>query len=74
MTRRAPRYDFGDQVTGTVADENDWGSSGPRIVSPRRIVTGTVVGLFGAAPSVVKVQTGSGEILCIRVTGLKRRR
>ena len=74
MTRRAARPDFGDRATGTVVDEHDWGPSGPRIITPRRVVSGTVVGLFGEAPAVVKVQTGGGEILCIRITGPRRRR
>lgn len=74
MTGRAPRYGFGDTVSGVVANENDWGTSGPRIISPRRVVAGTVVGLYAAAPAVVKVQTRGGEVCCIRVTGPWRER
>lgn len=67
-------YDFGDRVTGVVADENDWGSSGPRIIPPRREVTGVVVGLYSAAPAVARVQTPDGERLCIRITSARAAR
>lgn len=70
MTGRAP--DFGDTVTGTVADENDWSGAGPRILRPRRTVTGTVVGLFADSATAVKVQTAAGEALCVRVVSLRR--
>lgn len=63
-----PALDFGDRATGVVANENDWGSAGPRIIPPRRTVTGTVVGLFAEAPAVVRVRTDTGETVCIRVT------
>lgn len=69
MPRRTPSYDFGDRATGVVANENDWGSTGPHIARPRRVVTGTVVGLYPEAPSVVKVQTAAGDVFCIRVSG-----
>jgi len=74
MPRTARRYDFGDTATGVVANENDWGSSGPRILAPRRMVTGTVVGLYPQAPAVVKVQTPAGETCCIRITAGRRPR
>lgn len=65
--------DFGDTVTGIVANENDWTNSGPRITRPRRTVTGTVVGLF-ADSSAVKVQTPAGETLCVRVLSHRKTR
>lgn len=59
-------YEFGDEVRGVVADENDWGTCGPRIVRPRREATGQVVGMYSAAADVVAIQTGDGERVCIR--------
>lgn len=60
--------DFGDTVTGIVADENDWTGSGPRMLRPRRTVTGTVVGLFADSHAAVRVKTVAGETVCVRVT------
>ncbi|MGH3283598.1 MAG: hypothetical protein ACRDPD_02740 [Streptosporangiaceae bacterium] len=54
-------------MTGHVADENDWTSSGPRIIRPKRTVTGTVIGLFADSRAAVKVETRAGETLCVRV-------
>lgn len=65
-------YDFGDRVTGVVADETDWGTSGPRIARPRREITGDVVGLYSAAADVATVETDDGERYCVRVTGRAR--
>jgi hypothetical protein len=59
--------DFGDTVTGHVADENDWTASGPRIIRPKRTVAGTVVGLFADSRTAVRVETRAGEIVCVRV-------
>lgn len=59
--------DFGDTVTGVVSNENDWTNSGPRIIRPRRVVSGIVTGLFADSATAVKVQTRAGEILCVRV-------
>lgn len=67
-------YEFGDEVTGVVADENDWGKSGPRIVQPRREATGHVVGMYSTAADVVTIQTGDGERVCIRSTRRTYRR
>lgn len=64
------KLDFGDRATGVVCDENDWGPRGPLARRPRRVVSGTVVGLFADAPAVATVQTHTGETLCIR-TDLK---
>lgn len=66
--------DFGDTATGPVADENDWTSKGPRIIRPRREVTGTVTGMFALAGNAVKVTTVTGEVLCIRVHSYSRTR
>ena len=63
----APAPDFGDIVTGHVADEDDWTVSGPRIIRPKRTVTGTVVGLFADSRTAVKVETRAGETMCVRV-------
>jgi hypothetical protein len=57
--------DFGDTVTGIVANENDWTNSGPRILRPRREVTGTVVGLFANSERAVTVKTPAGETVCV---------
>jgi hypothetical protein len=66
--------DFGDTVTGVVANENDWTSSGPRIVRPRREVTGTVIGLFANSRTAVTVKTPAGESLCVRVVSHRKTR
>jgi hypothetical protein len=58
--------DFGQTATGIVVNENDWGGKNPRVVRPRRRVTGTVTGLFPAAPNVCGVRTPDGEDLTIR--------
>lgn len=70
----AGRPDFGDTVTGHVADENDWTASGPRIIRPKRTVAGTVVGLFADSPMAVKIQTRAGETFCVRVISHSRPR
>lgn len=72
MTGRV--LEFGERVTGRVADDNDWTASGPRLVRPARTVTGTVVGIFGNSRTACKIQTGSGEIVCVRVTGHRGKR
>ena len=59
--------DFGDTVTGTVADENEWTGAGPRPTTPRRVVTGVVVGLYPGAAAAVSVRTTAGEVVCVRV-------
>ena len=61
--------DFGDMVTGTVADENDWTGSGPRVIRPRRVVRGRVVVLFGTTDNAAKIETPAGEVLCVRLAG-----
>lgn len=58
--------DFGQQATGVVADERDWGGRNPAIVRPRRVVTGEVHRIFSGAPNVVGVTTPTGEQLVIR--------
>lgn len=62
---RAP--DFGDLVTGTVADENDWTGAGPRVIRPARTVAGMVVGIFADAPRAAKIRTRQGDVFCVRV-------
>lgn len=65
-----PGMSRGDRPPGPGFPAGLWGPGNrPRIITPRRIVTGAVVGLFSEAPAVVKVRTGAGETLCIRVTG-----
>lgn len=59
--------DLGDRATGVVSDENDWGGKYPRPITPRRIVTGTVMGVYPGAPDVVKVETDRGETCVIRI-------
>jgi predicted RNase H-like nuclease (RuvC/YqgF family) len=59
--------DFGDTVTGTVADENDWTGAGPRPATPRRVVTGVVVGLYPGTGTAVSVRTTAGDVVCVRV-------
>lgn len=66
--------DFGDTATGIVANENDWTNSGPRIIRPRREITGTVIGLFATSDKAVKVKTLEGETACIRVISHRRSR
>jgi hypothetical protein len=58
--------DFGDNATGTVADEHDWGGKYPAIIRPRRFASGVVVGVYPAAPDVYKIRTADGEILVVR--------
>lgn len=68
MTRRQARApEFGDTVTGHVADENDWTASGPRIITPKRLFTGTVTGLFATDPRAAKVTNRAGEERCVRI-------
>lgn len=64
------RPDFGDLVSGTVADEHDWTARGPRIIRPKRTVRGTVIGLYGDAPDVARIETKDGERVCVRVAYL----
>lgn len=71
MTGQA-RPDLGQVVTGIVADENDWAKAGPRIITPRRTVTGIVTGLFMLCPSAATIRTDAGETVCVRVTAIVR--
>lgn len=61
--------DFGQTVTGTVADENDWTNAGPRIIRPARTARGRVVGLFADEPGACKIETPAGEVVCVRLPG-----
>lgn len=65
------RPDFGDVVTGFAADDTDWTSAGPRLLRPKRAVTGTVCGLYVEGPEAARVVTGAGEELCVRVTSTR---
>lgn len=66
--------DFGDTVTGHIADENDWTKSGPRIITPKRTFTGTVTGLFTDEPHAAKVTNRAGEQRCVRIISIIRQR
>ena len=66
--------DFGDTVTGHIADENDWTKSGPRLVTPKRTFTGTVTGLFADEPRAAKVTNRAGEQRCVRIISIIRQR
>jgi hypothetical protein len=60
--------DFGDVVTGFAADDTDWTARGPRLLRPKRAVTGTVCGLYVEGPEAARIITDAGEELCVRVT------
>lgn len=71
---KTPDPDFGDTVTGYAADPDDWTGAGPRVLRPRRTVTGTVVGLFATSAKGARVQLRSGEVVCVRVLACTRPR
>lgn len=61
-------------VTGHIADENDWTNSGPRIIAPKRIFTGTVTGLFANTTRAAKVTDRAGTERCVRIISITRPR
>jgi hypothetical protein len=64
------RPEFGDTVTGFAADDNDWTASGPRLLRPKRTVTGTVCGLYPGSEA-ARIVTSSDEEVCVRVTSVR---
>lgn len=58
--------EIGTRASGTVCNEHEWGGHNPPIIRPKRVVIGTITGVFTAAPNVVHVQTDAGEHLVIR--------
>lgn len=66
--------DFGDTVTGIIANENDWTNSGPRIIRPRREITGTVTGLFALSDKTARIKTPEGETACVRILSHRKSR
>jgi hypothetical protein len=67
---RASGPEFGDTVTGHIADENDWTGSGPRIITPKRAFTGTVTGLFAEDRRAAKVTNRAGDERCVRIISI----
>jgi hypothetical protein len=63
---RPKLLDIGTTVEGVICDEHDWGGKNPRILHPRRRIGGTVIGIFTAAPNVVKIKTQFDTEYCIR--------
>lgn len=54
-------FDFGETVTGRVADDD--GSGQPPLVRPAYRVTGEVMGLFPTMPGYAQVKTPRGFYL-----------
>lgn len=60
--------DMGATASGRVCDTEQWFGHNPPYVRPARYVTGTVCGIYPAAPNVVDVELATGERVSIRRT------